>query len=160
MNSNLRSFFLCLAIMAFLFPCRTAIAAFKATNTSNTNAAVRHILEEYHSHRQPGRHLLSRYFIGRQVPIADDAPHDGYKGIVALASGAAGAALLILALLIPAAGLVVPAFFLGVGGIVFGAMKKKSHKLMGRAGLVFGALDVVLIVVFVAAVIVALSMFT
>ena len=89
------------------------------------------------------------------------APDDGYKGILALIFGGSSILMLLVAFIAPSViGLIVPAFFVGVAGIVFGAMRKKQNKALGRAGLVMGIIGVAAILLFTIAVLIALASFT
>jgi hypothetical protein len=109
-----------------------------------------------HAHR-----ITAEQTIQQPVQLHPEAPvNDGYKGIIAIAAGGTGMMCLIVGLAVSSVGFIFPAFVLGIGGIVFGALRKKTNKGLGRAGLVLGILDVALVVLFVVAVIIALASFT
>lgn len=104
---------------------------------------------------------ITEHTIQRPAQLRPEAPlNDGYKGILAIAAGGTGMMCLIIGLAVSSVGFLFPAFLLGIGGIVFGALPKKTNKGLGRAGLVLGIADVALVILFVVAVIIALASFT
>jgi|GEM_PF-6247283 len=105
--------------------------------------------------------VITEQKIQQPVQLYPEAPvNDGYKGIIAIAAGGTGMMCLIVGLAVSSVGFIFPAFVLGIGGIVFGALHKKTNKGLGRAGLVLGIVDVALVVLFVVALIIALASFT
>lgn len=82
---------------------------------------------------------------------------DSYKGIVAAVLGVSGVLALLLALVASLPGLLLVSFFLGIGAIVFGALRKKKNKALGRLGLILGITNVALLLLLFIALIAALA---
>jgi hypothetical protein len=82
---------------------------------------------------------------------------DSYKGIVAAVLGTTGILALLVALVASLPGLLLVSFFLGMGAIVFGAMRKKKNRALGRLGLILGITNVTLLILLLVAVVVALA---
>jgi len=128
----------------------------KATAAHHTRTAQ--AVAEYRS-SHPIISLLEGLFPHNTVPLPANAPDDSYKGILAIAFSGAGLLMLGVALAAASVGFIFPAFLFGVAGIVFGSIRKKKNKGLGRAGLIIGIIDVVLVLLFITAVVVALSAF-
>ena len=82
---------------------------------------------------------------------------DSYKGIAAAVLGTTGVLALLVALAASLPGLLLVSFFLGIGAIVFGAMRKKKKRALGRLGLILGITNVTLLILLFIALIVALA---